>query len=100
MKVVVLTFKSLCNWRLLFSPAEPHWEKKKINSKETSPAQLVQTGKPEEWQGRINFGCCCVLLMCRQRREAGCREMEVNRFKYFIHGMPCRDRTATGRHPE
>jgi len=85
MKVVVLTFKSLCNWRLLFSPAEPHWEKKKqLKGKQVQPS-FLRLENQRGWQGGINFGCCCVLLMFRQRREAGCRETEVNKFKCFIH---------------
>lgn len=88
MKVIVLTFKSLCNWRLFFfSPAEPHWEGKKKNgrkknrknnTKKASPAQLLQSGKAGGWQGGISFGCCRVLLMLCQSRETRYREMEEN----------------------
>lgn len=53
MKVVVLTFKSLCNWRLLFSPAEPHWEKKK--STQRKQVQLSLCRLENQRNGRVGL---------------------------------------------
>lgn len=75
MKVVVLTFKSLCNWRMLFSPAEPHWKEKKNNSKEASPALLLQCGKAEKQSDRVGLALGLVYCSCvvRGERQAGGR---------------------------
>lgn len=73
MKVVVLTFKSLCNWRMLFSPAEPHWEEKKNKKKATTQKKQVQLCfcRLEKQSDRVGLAldlvyCSCVVRGGRQ----------------------------------
>lgn len=68
MKVVVLTFKSLCNWRMLFSPAEPHWEEKKKKATQRKQVQLCCC-RLEKQSDRVGLALDLVYCSCVVRGD-------------------------------